>query len=70
MLLAGDGTSSTLYSLAVAPTDYGLLCLSFGLMFWDAGFLWVYTALMVANLAFAVLALAKWYREMRGYDAT
>jgi phosphatidylglycerophosphate synthase len=69
MLLAGDGTSSTLYSLAVAPTDYGVLCLSFALMAWEASFLWVYSALMVANAAFAALALAKWYREMRAYDA-
>jgi phosphatidylglycerophosphate synthase len=69
MILAGEGRSSTLYSLAVVPTDYGLLCVSFVLMFWEAGFLWVYAALMAANAGFAVLALAKWYREMRGYDA-
>ena len=69
MLLAVDGTSSTLYSLAVVPTDYGVLCLSFALMFWDAGFLWVYTALMISNAAFAAMALVKWYREMRRYDA-
>jgi hypothetical protein len=69
MILAGEGRSSALYSLAVVPTDYGLLCVSFVLMAWDAGFLWVYGALMAANAAFALLALAKWYREMRGYDA-
>jgi phosphatidylglycerophosphate synthase len=69
MILAGEGRSSTLYSLAVVPTDYGLLCVSFALMFWEAGFLWVYAALMAANATFALLALAKWYREMRRYDA-
>jgi phosphatidylglycerophosphate synthase len=69
MLLAGDGTSSTLYSLAVVPTDYGVLCLCFALMSWEAGFLWAYSALMVANAAFAAMALLKWYREMRRYDA-
>jgi phosphatidylglycerophosphate synthase len=68
MLLAGEDTSSTLYSLAVVPTDYGVLCLSFALLFWDAGFLWVYTALMVSNAAFTAIALVKWYREMRRYD--
>jgi phosphatidylglycerophosphate synthase len=68
MILAGEGRSSPLYSLAVVPTDYGLLCVSFVLMAWEAGFLWVYGALMAANAAFALLALAKWYREMRGYD--
>lgn len=68
MLLAGEGTSSALYSLALVPTDYGLLCLSFAVMFWEAGFLGLYTALMAANAAFALLALVRWYREMRGYD--
>lgn len=65
MLLERDGTSSPLYSLAVIPTDYGLLCLVFVLLWWEAGFTGVYSALLVANAAFAVLALAKWYREMR-----
>jgi phosphatidylglycerophosphate synthase len=68
MLLAGDGTSSALYSLAVVPTDYGLLCLVFALMAWPAAFRVAYTALLVANVAFLGLALAKWHREMRGYD--
>jgi phosphatidylglycerophosphate synthase len=69
MILAGEGRSSLLYALAVVPTDYGFLCLAFGLMFWDVGFLWLYAGLMAANAAFAVLALGRWYREMRRYDA-
>ena len=67
MRLAGEGSSSTLYSLAVVPTDYGLLCVVFALMFWHTGFFWVYTALMLANLAFLFLALIKWFREVRSY---
>lgn len=67
MLLAGDGSSSPLYSLAVIPTDYGLLCLVFSLLAWDAGFDVVYTALFAANLAFLLLALGRWFREMRSY---
>jgi phosphatidylglycerophosphate synthase len=67
MLLQGDGRSSTLYSLAVVPLDYGLLCLVFGLLFWDTGFLWVYSGLLAANAVFLVLALGKWFREMRTY---
>lgn len=62
----GDGSSSTLYSLAVVPTDYGLLCLVLGLMAWT-GFPWIYGLLLAANAAFMVLALVKWYREMRRY---
>lgn len=68
MLVEGDGSSSLLYSLAVVPTDYGLLCLAIAPMSWPAGFLWIYTALMVANVVFLGLALVKWYREMDGYD--
>ena len=67
MILQGEGSSSTLYSLAVVPTDYGLLCVVFALLSWQAGFFWVYTALMVANAGFLLIALVKWYREMRRY---
>jgi phosphatidylglycerophosphate synthase len=67
MILEGEGRSSTLYSLAVVPTDYGLLCIVFVLLAWHQVFFWVYTLLMLANLAFLLLALAKWYREMLKY---
>jgi hypothetical protein len=66
MILQGEGSSSTLYSLAVVPTDYGLLCVVLGLMWWS-GFVWLYGLLLAANVGFMVLALAKWYREMRRY---
>ena len=70
-ILRGDGSSSVLYSLAVLPTDYGLLCLVLGLMFWTQGFLVLYSFLMVANAGFLALALPKWYREvsLMGADA-
>jgi phosphatidylglycerophosphate synthase len=67
MRLAGEGSSSTLYSLAVVPTDYGLMCLLFVLLFWQPGFMVVYGLVLVANLAFAALALPKWFREVRGF---
>lgn len=67
MLLAGDGTSSTLYSLAVIPTDYGVVCLMFTLMFWTTGFFWFYLGMLVANTAFLLLALVRWFREMKSY---
>lgn len=66
MLLQGDGSSSTVYSLAVLPTDYGVLCVAFGLMWWQ-GFVGLYAVLLAANAGFMVLALMKWYREMRRY---
>ena len=63
-----DGSSSWLYSFAVSPTDYGLLCLVLGLMFWSDGFATVYTFLFVANTAFMALALPKWYREVCSFS--
>ena len=66
MILQGEGSSSALYSLAVVPTDYGLLCVVLGLMWWS-GFVWIYGLLLAANAGFMVLALVKWYREMRRY---
>jgi phosphatidylglycerophosphate synthase len=65
MILQGEGTSSVLYSLAVAPTDYGVLLLTFSLLWWEDGFFVVYAALAALTVAFLALALPKWYRELR-----
>lgn len=65
MFLAADGSSSVLYSVAVSPTDYGVLCVALGLIGWPRAFVPVYTLLLVANAAFVLVALPKWYREMR-----
>jgi phosphatidylglycerophosphate synthase len=67
-IMQGDGSSSWLYSFAVVPTDYGLLCLVFATMAWHASFVWIYAALLAANAAFLALALTKWFREIRAYD--
>lgn len=63
--LQGQGTSSVLYSLAVVPTDYGLICLVFALLWWQPVFMGAYTLLLLANAGFLVLALNKWYREVK-----
>lgn len=67
MFLKGEGHSSLLYSLAVAPTDYGVMILAFGLIWWTEGFLWMYSALLAANVIFLGLALPKWFREVRSF---
>ncbi|MEI2639353.1 MAG: CDP-alcohol phosphatidyltransferase family protein [Microthrixaceae bacterium] len=67
MILAGDGSSSRLYSLAVIPTDYGLMCLVFSVMFWRDGFRVIYAILMLANAGFLSLGLVKWFREVSRY---
>jgi phosphatidylglycerophosphate synthase len=65
MFLAADGSSSAAYSLAVSPTDYGVLCVVLGLIAWPAVFAPVYGLLFLANAGFLALALPKWYREIR-----
>jgi phosphatidylglycerophosphate synthase len=67
MILQGDGSSSFRYSLAVLPTDYGLLCVALGLMFWFDAFAVVYFILLAANAGFLAVALPKWYREVRAF---
>ena len=46
------------------PTDYGVLCLSFLTLGFPPVFLAVYTILFVANAAYLLLALVKWFRDM------
>lgn len=58
-------TPSLLRSLAVAPTDYGTLCLAFALLGVQAVFASVYTVLFLAHLGFLCLALPNWFRRMR-----
>ncbi len=56
--------ASVVRSLLVAPTDYGVLLVSFVLFGWHDGFFAVYGLLLAANAAFLALALVKWYREI------
>lgn len=55
---------STLRSLLVIPTDYGLLCLIFVLLGLPTVFFGFYTAILVCSAGFLVLALVKWFRDM------
>lgn len=64
MIMKGEGSSSILYSLAVAPVDYGILIVSFALFWWAQGYFAVYTTLFVLTVAFLALALPKWFREL------
>lgn len=63
MRLAGEGSSSFVYSLAVLPTEYGILALVF--VTWGTGlFAPLYCLLLAANVMFLGLALPKWFREV------
>ena len=62
------GGSTLVRSLLVAPTDYGLMCLIFVLLGTPVVFFGVYSLLFVANLGHTVLALRKWFRDMKLMD--
>ncbi|ANS79786.1 hypothetical protein SGUI_2390 [Serinicoccus hydrothermalis] len=56
--------TSTLRSLLVIPTDYGLLCLVFLMLGAPMVFGGIYLVLLLCATGFLVLALPKWYRDM------
>jgi phosphatidylglycerophosphate synthase len=59
---------SRLRSLALIPTDYGVLCAVFLLLGWRTGFLIAYAVLFAAHAGFLVLASAKWFRDAQALD--
>jgi phosphatidylglycerophosphate synthase len=66
--VAEKSTSSVLYSLAVLPTDFGLMCVLFVLLIVPPVFVGAYSLLMLANVLFLALALPKWYREVKTWN--
>lgn len=63
-----DSPPSTLRSLLVAPSDYGVLCLVFLLLGWTQVFIAGYGLLFLANFVFLAAALRKWFTDMRALD--
>jgi phosphatidylglycerophosphate synthase len=59
---------STIRSLLVMPTDYGVLCLAFLLLGLPQPFFVLYTLLFAGNLLFLAAALVKWFRDMSALD--
>ena len=59
------GRPSWLRAVLVLPMDYGVLCLSFLLLGVLPVFLAVYTFIALATALFLLLALIKWFREMK-----
>lgn len=52
----------------ILPTDYGFFCWVFVLLAWPTAFLAGYSAMALANGVVLVLALRKWWRELRLID--
>ena len=65
---AAVGREHPLRMWLLLPTDYGVLCWIFVLLAWPTGFLTAYTALLAVNAAVLVLALRKWWHELRRLD--
>jgi phosphatidylglycerophosphate synthase len=62
--------AAVLRSLLVAPTDYGVLILSFVLLAVPAAFMTVYGLLLAGTALFTAAALPKWFREVSRLGAT
>ncbi|WP_460798510.1 CDP-alcohol phosphatidyltransferase family protein [Microbacterium sp. GXF0217] len=65
---AAVGGGGSIRSLVLLPTDYGILCASFVIWGWSAGFIALYGALAAACLLFLVAAAIKWFRDMVRID--
>lgn len=59
---------STVRSILVIPTDYGLLCVAFLMFGYPSVFAVVYAVLFAANAAFLAAALVKWFRDAAALD--
>ncbi len=57
---------SLIVTIARLPVDYGLACLVFALLGAHLVFLGVYSALALAWAGYLLLALARWFRLVRG----
>jgi phosphatidylglycerophosphate synthase len=56
---------SMLRSIAVLPSDYGLMCLLFVTLGWTSVFLGAYTVLLAGNVVLLAAALARWVTILR-----
>jgi phosphatidylglycerophosphate synthase len=65
IIIRQTGPTSPIYSLAVVPADYGLLCLLFIVLWWHPVFFVLYTLLFIANFFIVVAAMIRWFRELR-----
>lgn len=59
-----------LYAVAVLPTDYGMLCLSFVLLGWRDAHVVVYSALAAFTGLYLILGVVRWFRSMHRLEAT
>lgn len=63
------GAEHPLRTWLILPDDYGVLCWVFLLLAWPLAFVAAYSMLFLCGVAILVLALRKWWRELRALDA-
>lgn len=61
---ADTRTTGAVYSLAVLPADYGLMCVLFLISFWKEGFVVAYTLVFTLNLLLLIASGRRWYRSI------
>lgn len=66
---AAAGRGGAVRSVLLLPTDFGALILMFLFWGWPRAFTVGYLGLLAATLAFAVLALPRWFREVAAFGA-
>lgn len=59
-----EGRQPMWTSLLGIPVDYGFLCLSMVLLGWFDQWRWLYSLLLIANVAILLLQAVRWYRRM------
>lgn len=66
---APKSSRSWIKSVALIPTDYGLLCVVFVFLGNETLFVALYAVMFIANSLHLVAALVKWFRDLRSLDA-
>lgn len=64
-----EGRMPWLRSVLALPTDYGVLCLTFAIYGATTPFVAMYGLITLATVLFLVLALPKWFRDVRALAA-
>lgn len=66
--LPPSAVGGLLQTFAATPSDYATLCLCFAVLGWAAGFAFVYSALFLVNFVILMIALTRWWRQVRALD--
>ena len=64
-LAKDESRPGVIKSVLSAPTDYGLMCFVLMTRFAPTVFLWIYGVMLLGYVGYVVLALPKWYRDLR-----